>query len=214
MTSDLPTQSSQGLLVVLSGPSGVGKGTVVAAAMARRTKAARRLKRSVSVTTRPRRPDERDRKDYFFCTPEEFGSKVRAGELLEWATYLDHSYGTPAGWVDEQLQAGFDVVLEIEVQGAMQVKKQRPDAVLIYMCPPSWEALRRRLAKRRSESLEVQRRRLAVAKQEIQQLREYDYVVVNGKVAEAALTFMAILEAEHARVDRHEIAPLQKVKRG
>lgn len=198
---------------MLSGPSGVGKGTVVAAAVARRTKAARRVRRSISVTTRPRRPEEKDRRDYFFCTPEEFDSKAEGGALLEWATYLDHSYGTPAAWVDEQLEAGFDVVLEIEVQGAMQVKEQRSEAVLIYMCPPSWDALRRRLAKRRSESLEVQRRRLAVAKQEIQQLPEYDYVIVNGKVAEAARTFLAILEAEHARVGRHEIAPVRKVKR-
>ena len=213
MTFNLPTQSSRGLLVVLSGPSGVGKGTVVAAAVARRTNAARRVRRSISVTTRPRRPDEKDEKDYFFCTSDEFDAKVKSGALLEWATYLDHDYGTPADWVDEQLQAGFDVVLEIEVQGAMQVREQRPDAVLIYMCPPSWEALRRRLARRRSESLEVQRRRLEVARQEIRQLPEYDYLIVNGRVAEAARTFLSILEAEHARVCRHETLPARKVNR-
>jgi guanylate kinase len=192
----------------------VGKGTVVAAAVARRTKAARRVKRSISVTTRPRRADEKHGRDYFFCTPEEFSAKMRDGELLEWATYLDHRYGSPAAWVDDHLKAGSDVVLEIEVQGAMQVKAHRPEAVLIYMCPPSWDALRRRLSKRRSESPEVQRRRLAVAKQEIRRLPEYDYVIVNGRVADAARTLLAILEAEHARVGRHHTGPLHEVKHG
>jgi guanylate kinase len=214
LTADLPTQSPQGILVVLSGPSGVGKGTVVRAAVGRRTKAARRVRRSISVTTRPRRSDEEDGRDYFFCTSEEFDRKTKAGELLEWATYLDHSYGTPARWVDQQLAAGFDVVLEIEVRGAMQVTERRPGAVLIYMCPPTWAALRRRLAKRRSESEDMQRRRLAVAAEEIRQLPEYGYVIVNKKVAEAARTFLAILEAEHARVDRQHLDGLLEEAHG
>ncbi len=195
-------QLGTGLLVVLSGPSGVGKGTVVAQAMSLKREGASRLRRSVSVTTRPRRADEREGVDYFFCTPEQFEERVQAGRLLEWATYLDNRYGTPADWVDEQIASGHDVVLEIEVQGAMQVKERRPDSVLIYMLPPSWRALRRRLRTRRSESEEIQRRRLAVAREEIKWLPEYRYCIMNDRVAKAARRLLAILEAERARVAR------------
>lgn len=127
---------------------------------------------------------------------------VRDGELLEWASYLDHRYGTPRTWVDRQLAAGYDVVLEIEVKGAMQVRERRPEAVLIYMLPPSWRALRRRLATRRSEEKGMQDRRLAVARQELRHVREYDYVIVNDRVPRAAQRLLAILVAERARANR------------
>lgn len=192
----------RGLLVVLSGPSGVGKGTVVARAMSRRSEEGARLRRSVSVTTREERNGEVDGVDYFFVSPEEFDRRTAAGELLEWARYLDHSYGTPAAWVDQQLAEGYDVVLEIEVAGAMQVRKHRPEAVLIYMRPPSWQALRRRLSKRRSESLELQRRRLEVAQQEVRYLPRYDYLILNDRVDRAARLLLAILQAERSRVKR------------
>ena len=158
------------------------------------------------MTTRPRRGDERNGRDYFFCTPGEFNKKVRAGELLEWATYLGNSYGTPAAWLDRQLASGYDVVLEIEVQGALQVERRRPDAVLVYMLPPSWRALRQRLRRRRSESAEVQEKRIAVARDEIHSLREYDYVIVNDRVSKAARRLLTILEAEHARVERADLS--------
>jgi len=202
--------ANTGILVVLSGPSGVGKGTVVARAMAARNDLPGRLRRSVSVTTRPRRADEREGRDYFFCAPTEFDKKVRAGELLEWATYLGNSYGTPAAWVDRQLARGYDVVLEIEVQGALQAKQRRPDAVLVYMLPPSWRALRQRLRRRRSESVEVQEKRIAVARDEIRSLREYDYVIVNDRVSKAARRLLTILEAEHARVERADLSAWQE----
>lgn len=201
-------ERSRGLLVVLSGPSGVGKDTVVAAAMGSPRPSAARLRLSVSVTTRPPRPEECEGRDYFFRSPEEFDQMVRAGELLEWATYLDHRYGTPGPWVDSQLGAGYDVVLEIEVKGAMQVRERRPEAVLVYMLPPSWEELCRRLARRRSESEELQRRRLQVAQEELGYLGRYDYVVVNDVVASAADVFLSILEAEHARVSRADLQAL------
>jgi guanylate kinase len=212
----LPAGREAGLLVVLSGPSGVGKGSVVARAMATRAGAAAGLRRSVSATTRPPRADEIEGRDYFFRSPEEFRRMVQQRELLEWATYLDHSYGTPQGWVDRQLGAGYDVVLEIEVQGAMQVRQRRPEAVLIYMLPPSWAALQRRLKKRRSESEELQQRRLEVARQEMAHIRDYDYVIVNGRVAAAARTLLAILAAEHARVSRRGTAlpPVSGERRG
>ena len=195
-----------GLLVVLSGPSGVGKGTVVAHAMSLKSEGAARLRRSVSVTTRPRRADERDGLDYFFCSGDEFERKVQEGRLLEWAVYLDHRYGTPTDSVDRELAAGHDVVLEIEVQGAMQVKQRRPEAVLIYMLPPSWRALQRRLQNRRSESEEMQQRRLLVARQEIKWLANYDYFIVNDRVPKAARALLAILEAERARVGRADLS--------
>lgn len=199
--------------MVLSGPSGVGKGTVVSHAMGMRGEAAKRLRRSVSVTTRPRRPEESEGEDYVFATPSEFKRMVAAGELLEWATYLDHSYGTPASWVDEQLAAGRDVVLEIEVQGAMQVREQRSEAVLVYMIPPSWRSLRERLRRRRSESDEVQRQRLEVAREEIKFLPYYNYVVINDQVSRAAQTFLSILRAERARTDRVDVSGLLEENR-
>ena len=200
--------SRRGLLVVLSGPSGVGKGTVVAAAIAARGEASARLRGSVSVTTRPRRPGEVEGEHYFFRTSEQFDAMVRTGALLEWATYLDHHYGTPREWVDAELIAGHDVVLEIEVQGAQQVRQHCPEAVLVYMLPPSREELRRRLAGRGSDDEETQRRRLEVAEREIALVRDYDYAIYNDDVAAAAHRFLAILEAEHWRTSRLDLKDL------
>jgi len=208
LNSHAPEMNKRGLLVVLSGPSGVGKGTVVTQAMSGRGAAAARLRRSVSATTRPPRPEEQEGRDYFFCSQDEFKHMVAAGKLLEWATYLDHKYGTLRRWVDQQLEAGYDVVLEIEVQGAMQVRERRPEAVLIYMLPPSWRALRQRLKRRRSESAELQQRRIEVARHELGFLRHYDYVIVNAQVPRAARTFLAILEAERSRIARVDLTEL------
>ena len=198
-------RSGRGLLVVLSGPSGVGKGTVVKHAMSGRSACAKRLRRSVSVTTRARRTDEREGRDYFFRSREEFTRMAVAGELLEWATYLDNDYGTPREWLDQQLEAGYDVVLEIEVQGAMQVRERRPEAVLIYMLPGSWRALKQRLKRRRSEAEEVQRRRIEVAREEIKFVPNYDYVITNDRVSRAGRQFLTILEAERLRVARADL---------
>ena len=197
-----------GLLVVLSGPSGVGKGTVVSRAMSGRSAASKRLRRSVSVTTRERRPGEKEGRDYLFRSSAEFSRMAVSGELLEWASYLDNEYGTPAEWVDRKLEGGYDVVLEIEVRGAMQVRERRPGAVLIYMCPPSWRALRQRLRRRRSESEEIQERRLQVARKEIKSLPNYHYLIVNDRVDRAARDFLSILAAERARVDRADLSAL------
>ena len=205
MTSHGFGQEKEGILVVLSGPSGVGKGTVVACAMSSRNAAAARLRRSISVTTRSRRADEREGVDYFFCSPEEFRRKIEANQLLEWATYLDNSYGTPADWVTRNRRAGWNVVLEIEVQGARQVKDRCPEAILVYMLPPSWRALQQRLRRRRSESEESQRERIAIARREIQAIPEYDYVIVNDRVERAARRLLSILDAEHARVERTDL---------
>jgi guanylate kinase len=133
-----------------------------------------------------------------------------AGDLLEYATYLGNSYGTPRDWVDQQLEAGRDVVLEIEVQGAMQVRERRPEAVLIYMLPPSLRALRQRLRRRRSENSDLQRKRLDVAGQELEYVCKYDYVIVNDRVDRAARLFLTILEAERCRATRHDLSGLRE----
>ena len=208
LSSAAEGRSTRGLLVVVSGPSGVGKGTVVAKAMSGRGAGAARLRRSVSVTTRSKRAEEKEGRDYFFRLPEKFARMAAGGELLEWATYLGHEYGTPAPWVDRQLEAGYDVVLEIEVQGAMQVRERRPGAVLIYMLPPSWPALKQRLRRRRSESAQIQQQRLEVAREEMKLVTMYDYVVVNDRVESAARRLLAILEAERCRVRRLEVSEL------
>jgi guanylate kinase len=206
----LPNSStSGGLLVVLSGPSGVGKGTVVARAMSARHERADRLRRSVSVTTRPPRPGEQDGVDYSFVSPERFDELRDRGALLEWATYLDAHYGTPREWLDQQLAAGYDVVLEIEVKGAMQVRERRPQAVLVYMLPPSWDDLAARLAGRGSDGEETQQRRIAVAHEEVDFVARYDYLIVNDDVDRAAARFLAILEAEHWRVSRLDLTALR-----
>ena len=194
--------------MVLSGPSGVGKGTVVAAAIAARGETGASIRGSISVTTRPPRPGEGEGQHYFFRSAREFDEMVRAGSLLEWASYLDHRYGTPREWVESELALGHDVVLEIEVQGAQQVRERCPEAVLVYMLPPSREELRRRLAGRGSDDAETQRRRLEVAEREIALLRQYDYAIVNDDVAAAARRFLAILEAEHWRTSRLDLQDL------
>lgn len=198
-----------GLLVVLSGPSGVGKGTVVARAMSARHERAARLRRSVSVTTRSPRPGEQDGADYFFVSPERFDELRDSGSLLEWATYLDACYGTPQEWLDQQLAAGYDVVLEIEVKGAMQVRERRPEAVLVYMLPPSWDDLAARLAGRGSDGEETQQRRIAVAHEEVEFVARYDYLIVNDDVDGAVGRFLAILEAEHLRIGRLDLSDLR-----
>ncbi len=195
-----------GLLVVVSGPSGVGKGTIIVQAMRASGETAARLRRSVSVTTRPARPEEEEGVHYFVRTAEEFAAMERSGALLEWAEYLDYRYGTPRDWVDQQLAGGYDVVLEIEVRGARQVRRHRPEAVLIYVLPPSWEELERRLTDRGSDSKEKQRRRLEVARQEVISLRDYDYVIVNDEVEATAGRLLAILEAERWRVARVDLS--------
>ncbi len=187
---------------MLSGPSGVGKGTVVDAAIASEGEAAARLRRSISVTTRAMRSGEVEGVHYFFRSPDQFARMAEEGDLLEWATYLDQSYGTPRAWVEEQLAEGHDVVLEIEVKGALQVRERHPGAVLVYMLPPSWDELRARLRGRGSDSAETQQRRLAVAEEEIRLLRQYDYVIVNDAVPAAAQHLLCILQAEHSRVAR------------
>lgn len=188
----------RGLLIVLSGPSGVGKGTILERASQRLPN----LCHSISATTRPPRPTEEEGRNYFFRSPEQFEQMRQSGEFLEWARYLDYCYGTPRARVLERLREGRDVTLEIDVQGGKQVCAQFPDAVLIFVLPPSEEALRDRLLARNTESEEALDRRLRAHREECKHLADYDYAIINDRLEDAVELFCCIVRAEKARVRR------------
>jgi guanylate kinase len=186
----------RGTLIVLAGPSGVGKGSVVKRLLARDPEG---LVVSVSATTRPARTGETDA-DYTFVDDERFDRMVRDGELLEWAqVYGGHRYGTPKAFVDGQLAAGKDVVLEIDVQGAAQVREHVPDAVLILLVPPSTMALEERLRGRGTEDHASIAERLRAAERELEQATWFHHVVVNDELDQAAGRVAAIIEASRTR---------------
>lgn len=191
--------AERGLLIVFSGPSGVGKGTVRQEIFSTPD---HKFEYSVSMTTRQKRPGEVDSVDYFFRTREEFEELIKNGQMLEYAEYVGNYYGTPLTYVNETLDKGIDVFLEIEVQGALQVKKKVPDGVFIFLTPPDLDELKDRLVGRGTDSEEVIRQRIERAKEEIALMREYDYAVVNDEVPLAAERVKRIIEAEHFRVDR------------
>lgn len=188
---------SRGLLIVVSAPSGCGKGTILEQVRKRHE-----FYYSVSATTRAPREGEKDGVSYHFMTKEGFEKLVSDNGVLEYASYCDNYYGTPRGPVEEMLAAGKDVVLEIEVKGAMQVKEKCPEAVLIFILPPSVDTLRHRLNKRKTETEEVIEKRVAEAAGEIAQSVNYDYVVVNDDLDEAVENFLTVIKAEKMTVKR------------
>ena len=188
-------KKNHGQLIVLSGPSGVGKSTVIAELLGQRPN----IHFSVSYTTRQPRVGEQDGVNYNFVSRQEFERMIAANELLEYAEYVNHYYGTSLKVIEEKLKAGVDVLLDIEVQGAAKVRAKCPDAVLIFIVPPSFEELSRRLHRRATDQEEVIRGRLEKAREEYRQIPNYDYLVVNDKVSEAAGEIMAILVAESCR---------------
>ncbi|HLS66652.1 MAG TPA: guanylate kinase [Pseudogracilibacillus sp.] len=189
-----------GILFVLSGPSGVGKGTVRQRLFEQKTD----LKYSVSATTRKKRPGERDGIDYFYKTEAQFKEMIEKEQLLEYAQYVGNYYGTPRQYVMNEMEKGNDVFLEIEVQGAMQVKNNFPEGVFIFLFPPSLEELKNRIIGRGTESDELIRNRLREAKKEIELMSEYDYVVVNDDVDQAVGKINAIITSEHCKRERIE----------
>ncbi|MBX9724133.1 MAG: guanylate kinase [Candidatus Obscuribacterales bacterium] len=188
----------QGNLIVLTGPSGVGKGTLTE----RMLKDIPQLVKSVSVTTRAKRPQEVDGKDYFFKSTEEFERMVHAYEFLEHAEFAGNYYGTPKSWVDNELKQGNDVLLEIEVQGAKQVRLKRPQSLLIFVSPPSFEALRQRLEGRATETEEKIKARLQKAQEELNEKHLFHYEVVNDDIDIAVNNLVHIVYAERRRIRR------------
>ena len=190
---------NRGLLIVLSGPSGVGKGTVRNALFQRED---HNLVYSVSMTTRKPREGEVDGREYYFVSKEEFEKRIEEGKFLEYTNFVGNYYGTPADKVEELLDAGKEVVLEIEVEGAKQVRSKNKDAVFIFIVPPTMKDLLNRLKSRGTESSEMIKGRYEKACREIGLAYLYNYIVVNDTVENAADKIMAIIRAEHARTMR------------
>lgn len=188
-----------GILMIISGPSGSGKGTVVDELLKND-----KFALSISATTRNPRPGEIDGKHYFFKTKDEFKNLIEENMLLEWACFCDNYYGTPLKYVTERLDEGKNVVLEIEVQGALQVKEKYPEAVLVFLIPPTIDELRRRLTNRGTETDEVIEKRIARAGEEIELIDRYDYVVINENVEEAKEDILKIVCAEKMNIKRNE----------
>lgn len=187
--------TEKGRLIVVSGPSGAGKSTVVFKAINGRQD----MCFSTSVTSRKPRPGEVDGREYFFIDPERFEQMVENDELLEHAVYVGNYYGTPRKFVEDKLAAGDSVFLDIEVQGARQVKSKMPDAVMIFLIPPSLDELKKRLESRGTETEESIRGRLARAREEYAEADFYDYIVVNDDLETAANELLSILTAEKCR---------------
>ncbi|WP_026585596.1 guanylate kinase [Bacillus sp. J33] len=191
----------KGLLIVLSGPSGVGKGTVRKEIFSQQDTS---FEYSISMTTRAPREGEVDGVDYFFKTREEFEELIRQDKLLEYAEFVGNYYGTPVDYVRETLDRGKDVFLEIEVQGARQVREKFPDGLFIFLVPPSLSELKNRIVTRGTETEDIINNRMSVAKEEIEMMTLYDYVVENDQIELACDRIKSIVVAEHCRRERVE----------
>lgn len=200
----------RGLLVVLSGPSGAGKGTVCKSLLP----STKGLSYSISCTTRSPREGEVHGVNYFFLTPEQFEEMIRKDELLEWAKVYQNYYGTPLRYVEDKLSAGENVLLEIDIQGALQVKRKYPNGVFIFLIPPSLEELKKRILGRGSETEESFRLRFGAAAEEMGYITEYDYVVVNDEVENAVEKIRSIIVAELSSVKRNREYYMKLIREG
>lgn len=198
----------QGSLVVVSGFAGTGKGTVMKELLSRYDSYAL----SISATTRNPRPGEVDGREYFFKTKEEFEQMISEGAFVEYACYVGNYYGTPKQYVEEQLLAGKDVILEIEIQGALKIKEQFPEALLLFIAPPSAEVLKQRLTDRGTETQEVIDMRLARAVEESQGMENYDYLVVNDDLGECVETVHHMIQCEGWKMSRRQ-ADVEELRR-
>ncbi len=192
--------NKRGLLFIISGPAGSGKGTIVS-----RVRELAPFDFSVSATTRGPRPGEIDGVHYYFMTKADFEAKIEAGEMLEHAEYVGNYYGTPKKAVDDALAAGKNIILDIEVQGALQVKEKMPEAIMIFVIPPDYETLVNRIRGRGTETEEVIQKRMTQARRELQSFHRYDYVVINetGGVEKAAESVLDIMRSETLRTSRN-----------
>ncbi len=186
-------------LFIVSAPSGCGKTTIVNKVLQN----LRGVTRSVSVTTRPPRGREKIKKDYYFVSEASFRNKAKKGDFLEWAKNFGYYYGTPKKAVYDKLKKGKDLILNIDVKGAVQVRRKMPDCVMIFIAPPSLEELLRRLRRRATDKSKEISKRLRIAKKEISFSRKYDYIIVNDKVEDAVRKLKAIIIAERCKVDKY-----------
>ncbi len=198
---------SKGILIVVSGFSGAGKGTLMKKLVAEYEG----YGLSISATTRKPRPGEEDGREYFFLTREEFEQRIADDALIEYAQYCGNYYGTPKDYVERQMALGRDVILEIEIQGALAVRQQYPDAILLFVTPPSAEELRRRLLGRGTETAEVIEERLRRAAEEAQGIEAYDYILINDDLETCVKEFHAIIDAAHHAPVRNE-AFIEKIR--
>lgn len=190
----------RGTLIVISAPSGAGKGTVISKLLEKENN----LWLSVSATSRAPRTNDIEGETYYFYSKEEFENKIKEGYFLEYAEYAGNYYGTPKKIIEEKLNEGIDVILEIEIQGAMQIKNLIPESIFIFIMPPTLEELKRRLVGRNTDSKEKIIERFKIAYKEINEVSKYNYVVVNDEVDNAVSKIQAIIKAEKCRVDRIE----------
>lgn len=191
--------AEKGLLIVLSGPSGVGKGTVRQAIF---SQGERDFMYSISATTRKKRVGEVDSEDYFFKSREEFESMIKNNQLLEYTEYVGNYYGTPIDYVKKTLNEGNDIFLEIEVQGAMQVKERMPEGIFIFLTPPDLTELESRILNRGTDESPIIQQRMEKAVEELNLIRYYDYAVENDTVQNAVKNILAIIQSEHLKVSR------------
>lgn len=187
-----------GLLIVVSGPAGVGKGTIVSQVRQR----SKDVVFSVSATSRNPRPGEIDGENYFFVSREQFEKMIEKSELLEWVEYCGNYYGTPKAYVEAEMAKGHIVILEIDVEGAGNIKKQYPESVSIFISPPSLEELRNRITKRGTELAEIIEARMERAKKELDHIREYDYIIINDTVEKSTEEFLQILDKERNKIKK------------
>ena len=191
-------QNNCGLLIVLSGPSGAGKDSVLAQLKCQYEN----IQLSISVTTRAPRPGEQDGEHYFFVTREAFEEKLRNNQILEYTEYNGNYYGTPMAYINDGLALGKTVILEIEVEGAANVRRLYPNCVSVFLVPPSLAVLRQRLIDRKTESPEEINRRIAIAKQELNHAKNYDYIILNDKLNHAVQDFGAVIRANQLDTTR------------
>lgn len=210
-------QKNKGILTVVSGFSGAGKGTIMKELLKRHPDT---YALSISATTRNPRPGETDGVEYFFRTREEFEQMIAEDALIEYAQYVGNYYGTPKAYVEEQLLAGKNVILEIEIQGALKVKEKFPDTLLLFVTPPSAEELKNRLVGRGTETMDVVMSRLNRANEEAEGIEQYDYLVINDVLEDAVEEVHQIIQNEHYRVSRNETSlemmrnELKKISKG
>ena len=203
-----PFIRNKGMLVVISGFSGSGKGTLMKKLM----ESYDYYSLSVSATTRQPREGEKDGRDYFFVTKQKFFEMLQNDELLEYASYVDNFYGTPKSYVEQEMEKGKDVILEIEMQGALKIKAKFPESVLVFITPPTVQELSDRLRKRGTETEEVIRKRLAKAAQEAEGIEAYDYILINDNLEKTTKHLNYLIQDQHMRV-RSQIDFVEKIRK-